>query len=117
MTSEQIPAGLAAIEKEMARQHADALASYEGTGTIARSIAGSIQCPDADHVAVGRIDRGSSPARKPDRSQASLWFDPGRWFRARQSSSLAGGTWRHGTRLCRHAQPPDQPCAAFAAID
>jgi fructoselysine-6-P-deglycase FrlB-like protein len=43
MTSEQIPAGLAAIEKEMARQHADALASYEGAGTIARSIAGAIR--------------------------------------------------------------------------
>jgi fructoselysine-6-P-deglycase FrlB-like protein len=43
MASEQIPTGLAAIEKEMVRQHADALASFEGASDVAKAIAGSIR--------------------------------------------------------------------------
>jgi len=43
MTSQNIPAGLAAIETEMARQHADAHASFEGAEVVARRIAASIR--------------------------------------------------------------------------
>jgi len=43
MASQHIPAGLAAIEKEMARQHADALASFDGAEAVAKKIAASIR--------------------------------------------------------------------------
>ncbi|MFD2347239.1 SIS domain-containing protein [Sinorhizobium terangae] len=41
--SKQRPAGLIAIDKEMARQHADAIASYEQSAALARKIAGSLR--------------------------------------------------------------------------
>ncbi|WFU51014.1 SIS domain-containing protein [Sinorhizobium terangae] len=41
--SKQRPAGLIAIDKEMARQHADAIASYEQSAALARKIAASLR--------------------------------------------------------------------------
>ena len=44
MTTEtKRPAGLAAIDREMARQHADAIASYEGAGEMAAKAAASLR--------------------------------------------------------------------------
>jgi fructoselysine-6-P-deglycase FrlB-like protein len=44
MTTEKSrPAGLAAIDREMARQHADAIASYEGAGEMAIKAAASLK--------------------------------------------------------------------------
>src|SRR5262249_47227941 len=43
MAPQHIPAGLAAIEREMARQHADALASFDGAEAVAKKIAASIR--------------------------------------------------------------------------
>lgn len=42
-SSKQRPAGLVAIDREMARQHADALASYEQAATLASRIAASLK--------------------------------------------------------------------------
>ncbi|MEY9559082.1 SIS domain-containing protein [Sinorhizobium fredii] len=42
-SSKQRPDGLVAIDREMARQHADALASYEGASALAPRIAASLQ--------------------------------------------------------------------------
>ncbi|MEY9536712.1 SIS domain-containing protein [Sinorhizobium fredii] len=42
-SSKQRPDGLVAIDREMARQHADALASYEGASALAPRIATSLQ--------------------------------------------------------------------------
>ncbi|ACP22635.1 probable sugar-processing enzyme, possibly aminotransferase protein (plasmid) [Sinorhizobium fredii NGR234] len=42
-SSKQRPDGLVAIDREMARQHADALASYEGASALAARIAASLQ--------------------------------------------------------------------------
>ncbi len=42
MNDGQTPSGLALLEAEMARQHADALASLEAGGPVARRIAGSL---------------------------------------------------------------------------
>lgn len=41
--SKDRPAGLIAIDREMARQHADAIASYEGATATAQRIAGSLK--------------------------------------------------------------------------
>lgn len=41
--SKQRPAGLIAIDKEMARQHADAIASYEQSETLAKKIVASLR--------------------------------------------------------------------------
>ncbi|WOS65047.1 SIS domain-containing protein [Sinorhizobium fredii] len=42
-SSKQRPAGLVAIDREMARQHSDALASYEGASALAPRIAASLK--------------------------------------------------------------------------
>jgi fructoselysine-6-P-deglycase FrlB-like protein len=41
-SSKERPAGLVAIDREMARQHADAIASYEGATALAQRIAASL---------------------------------------------------------------------------
>ena len=43
MSPQAIPVGLVAIEKEMSRQHADALASFEGAADVAKAIATSVR--------------------------------------------------------------------------
>ncbi|SON56784.1 glucosamine-fructose-6-phosphate aminotransferase [Hartmannibacter diazotrophicus] len=42
MAEQRRPAGLLAVEKEMARQHADALASFEGNSDVAQKVAASL---------------------------------------------------------------------------
>lgn len=43
MSTETIPAGLKALDREMSRQHADALASYEGAKQRAKDVAASLK--------------------------------------------------------------------------